>query len=115
MTDVGLDTCLKLVSDRQRRCVLQPVRNRPTESVAFDTLVEAVAHAERDSEAETDPKDGQIAVQLSHSHLPQLADHGIIDYDRDSGTIRYESDERIESLLDSLSEETASVSVSSTT
>jgi len=107
MTDIDLDTCLRLVSDRQRRCVLQHVRDRRTETVAVDELVSVVERATADDTPLTAREKERISIQLSHTHLPKFAAHDVIDYDRGDGTVRYQPDERIESLLDSLSEETS--------
>ncbi|GAA0259012.1 hypothetical protein GCM10009000_089910 [Halobacterium noricense] len=37
---------------------------------------------------------------LLHQHLPKLADHGLIDYDHRSETVRYRDDSQIERLLE---------------
>ena len=107
MTPTDLDTRLQLVSDRQRRCILQHVRDKPTEPVPFDELVDAVSRAMAADDATT-PDAERIAIQLSHNHLPKFAEHGVIDYDRDDRTVRYRPDERLESLLDSVPDETPS-------
>ena len=108
MTPTELDACLRLVSDRQRRCVLQHVRNKPAERIAIDELVDAVSRtmATGDSPAVDEER---IAVQLSHSDLPKFAEYGVIDYDRDERTVRYRPDKRLESLLDSVPEDTSDV------
>lgn len=110
MNNIDVDTCLQLVSDQQRRCVLQHLRNRPAERIAVEALTEAVAHTEYSDEAKAEREREQIAIQLSHTHLPRFADHGVIDYDREGGTVRYQPNERVESLLDSLPQEALAVS-----
>ena len=47
----------------------------------------------------------RLAIQLNHCHLPKLADHGIVEHDRDRGTTEYRPDEQIEAVLDELPEE----------
>ncbi len=106
MTPTELDACLQLVADRQRRCILQYVRDRPAEPIAVDELVDAVSRTMAAESSSTNDAE-RIAVQLSHSHLPKFAEHGVIDYDRDDRTVRYRPDERLESLLDSVPEETS--------
>lgn len=44
----------------------------------------------------------QLAVKLVHSHLPKLAEYGVIEYDPRSGTVRYRPDEQVETVLDAL-------------
>lgn len=107
MTITDIDAYLQLVADRQRRCVLRHVREHPTEPMAVDELVDAVRGmlaAEGSSTLDAE----RIAVRLSHSHLPKFADHGVIDYDREARTVRYRPDERLESVLDAVSEEPSS-------
>lgn len=107
MTSTDLDAVLRLVSDRQRRCILRHIRKKPAEAIAIDELVDAVSRATAADGSETLDEE-RIAVQLSHSHLPKFAEHGVIDYDRDDRTVRYQPDERLESLLDSVPEESSS-------
>jgi hypothetical protein len=44
----------------------------------------------------------QLAVQLQHTHLPKLADHGVVEYERRSGAVRYRPSEPVERVLDTL-------------
>jgi hypothetical protein len=47
----------------------------------------------------------QLAIHLTQSHLPKLADHGVVEQHQDRGTIKYRPDEGIEAVLDGLPEE----------
>lgn len=100
MNSEGLDTTLKLVAHRHRRRILLYVRHSDSHTVEIDTLVEQLYRAE--------PADGrqltrkQLTMQLTHTHLPKLGSHGIIDHDQEHGTITYCPDERIERVLDDL-------------
>ncbi len=106
MTPAELDARLQLVADRQRRWILQYVRDKPAEPIAVEELVDAVSRAMAVEGSSTIDAE-RIDVQLSHSHLPKFAAHGVIDYDHDGRTVRYRPDERLESLLDSIPEETS--------
>lgn len=110
MTHTDLDDCLDLVADRQRRLVLQHVREKPAEPVAIEELVDAVRRASATDGSQPADRE-RITVQLLHSHLPKCAEHGIIEYDRDGRAVRYQPNERLESLLDSCPDDASSVSV----
>lgn len=95
MTERTLDECLELLSDRQRRQVIQELR---TERHA--TLEELAA-------AIDDGNDGRLLPELRHNHLPKLADHDVVEYDPRSGAVRYYSDPRMEAVTDAVLEAAA--------
>lgn len=47
----------------------------------------------------------QLAIQLYHTHLPRLADHGVVEFDPENQAVRYQPDEQLETVLDSLPDE----------
>ena len=102
MTSTDLDMYLELVADRQRRCVLQYIRDNPGDTIGIDELVGAVGERMAREKCESTVDQERIVIKLSHVHLPKFADHDIIDHDRDSNTVRYKPNNQIESLLDLL-------------
>lgn len=117
--DIPLDTIFSLLSDQHRRYALYCLNRLPGNVIELDDLVQYVAAMEtnsqpkssdtnintnidttigagstRDSESSgTDTgremNHHKLAVALLHSHLPKLANAGVIEYDARSGTIRY--------------------------
>jgi hypothetical protein len=100
MSNDSLDTILKLVANRHRRQILAYVRHSDTHTVRIDTLVEQLYQAEPSGDRQLTRT--QLTMQLTHTHLPKLAGHGLIDHNHDQGTITYHPDERIERVLDGL-------------
>lgn len=105
--DTPLDTYLTLVSDKRRRGVVRRLRDRPDGEATVEDLVDHLYGNESDLSTEECPHRERISIQLIHNHLPKLADHGVIRYDRERGVVRYRSDERIETVLDALPREAA--------
>jgi len=107
MNSDSLDTTLKLVAHRHRRWILGYVRHSDAKTVEIDTLVEQLYRAE--------PGDGQqltrtgLTMHLTHTHLPKLGAHGIIDHNHEQGTVTYRPDERVERVLDGLPTEPSRV------
>ena len=83
----------------------RPVFLREHIEEGIDDLVDQMHR--RASDAKNGPPQDreELAIRLQHSHLPKLADHGIVDYDHRSGAIRYDPDQQVEAVLDSLPED----------
>ena len=105
MTNHSLDACLRLVADRQRRRAIHHLRHETNGATTVDDLVDQM-HS-RASDAKNGPLQDRetLAIQLHHTHLPQLADHGVVDFEHTTGAVRYHPDEQVETILDSLREE----------
>jgi DNA-binding transcriptional ArsR family regulator len=91
-----LDEYLRLVADRNRRGVIRELRRTPDNTATFEELINRL------HEEATDTDRAALAIELRHTHLPKLADNGLVEYDRRSGAVRYQPDDRVETLLDSL-------------
>ncbi|WP_394742763.1 winged helix-turn-helix domain-containing protein [Natronococcus roseus] len=104
MAEKHLDVCLRIVSDRQRRRIVYRLRE---ESNGKTTIEDLIDQLQSSSSASTDTRldRDQLAIQLAHKHLPKLADHGIIEVDSETDIVRYQPDEQIEAVLDSLPEQ----------
>ncbi|AZH26282.1 DUF7344 domain-containing protein [Haloplanus aerogenes] len=82
------DTIFSMLSNQRRRYVLYHL-NREPGPVALRDLAEQIAAWENDVDvADLDYKQRKRAyTSLHQTHLPKLDDVGIVDYDRDGGTI----------------------------
>lgn len=104
MNGDSLDTRLSLVADRHRRRLLEHLRHNGTGNVRLDDLVDQLYQAEPAAGDDRRMSWDQLAMQLTHTHLPKLAAHGVVEHDRKRGTVEYRPDEHIEAVLDGLSE-----------
>lgn len=107
MTDDRLDACLRLVSDKHRRVVIHHLRSEAAGESTLDDLTDRLHSSERALGSGRCPDRDQLAIKLTHTHLPKLAEYGVVEYDLRSGAVRYQPDDRVESVLDSLPEEVA--------
>ncbi|RQG90467.1 DUF7344 domain-containing protein [Natrarchaeobius chitinivorans] len=73
-----LDTLYGLLSNSQRRYVLYHLLESDRSTV--EELARDVAKRDGSDERE-------VAISLTHSHLPRLADHGLVEYDGESGHV----------------------------
>jgi hypothetical protein len=105
MTSHSLDASLQLIADHRRRGIVQHLRHETDGTTTFDELVDRMHRRDSDSTDDPRPSREELAIQLHHTHLPKLADHGLVDVDLRSGIVRYHPDERVETMLDSLPSE----------
>lgn len=94
---VSTETLLRVVADPTRRAILEYLRTADEETVAVETLSEALtAHGRPD---DSQNQRSQTAIELRHTHLPMLANATLIAYDREDEIVTYRGDERVEALL----------------
>ncbi len=105
MATSNLDTCLRLVADNRRRKLIQQLRQETDRQKSIDELATQLRQEDSLSEHGRAPSREQVSIQLHHTQLPKLADNDVIEYDRESKTVRYQPHETIESILDALPEE----------
>lgn len=106
MTERDLDTFLQLVADRRRRQVIRHLRHEATDETTIDGLADRLHNG--GTAVDDQPTDRErLAILLYHNHVPKLADHGIVEFEPENGTVRYQPDERFETVLDSLPDERA--------
>jgi DNA-binding transcriptional ArsR family regulator len=105
MTNHSLDACLQVVADRNRRRIIHHLRHEATGTTKFDDLVEQISSRASDSKNGPPRDREELAMQLQHTHLPKLADHGVVEYEHRTGAVQYHPDEQVETVLDSLPEE----------
>lgn len=92
----GTDERFDALTSRRRQFVLHYLRFTERERVPLndvsDFLIEESAGA--------DVSRGDVTLSLQHVHLPKLDALGMVDYDADTSTVRYNSDPTVEMLLD---------------
>lgn len=87
--DIPRDQLFGMLANRRRRWVLHALKSQDDEPVSFGTIVETVSAWEY----ETDPAElswkqrKRVYTALRQSHLPKLDDTGIVNYDRQRGTV----------------------------
>ena len=65
---------------------------------SIEELVDYLTVHEADSVADLDTD--EVAFSLYHTHLPKLADNGLVEYDMRSRTVRYRGDSVVGERLD---------------
>ena len=105
MAGKTLEDCLQLIADRCRRRVIQQLRRETTGKTTIDDLVDRMYSGELKFDGNRCMDREQLAIHLYHTSLPKLEDHGVVEHDRRSGTVRYQSNDQVEAVLDSLPDE----------
>lgn len=96
---LSLDSTLELLSDYQRRAILQFLVETPDNTATINELVNNLAEQEGARTGER-PGHNRVEASLYHIHIPKLADAGVIDYDARSKEVRYWRNDRLETWLD---------------
>ncbi len=94
------ETVLRIVAGPTRREILRHLQETDKRTVSIDDLAEALEAGERSTGA----AEGRTSIELHHSHLPMLADANLIEYNQGRGSIAYRGDDRVENLLEFVSE-----------
>lgn len=89
-------TMFGLLANTERRIALHVLRKRRDERIEIHDLAETVSTA-WPCDASLDST--TVEVTLRHAHLPKLAAAGIVEYDDQSGTVRYDGNPVLETLL----------------
>lgn len=92
------ETLLRAVADPERRAALRHLQATDSHGVDVDDLAKAVASPGQPTD------DEKIAIELYHTHLPVLADAEVIEFDRKRGSVAYRGDDRVEALLQFISD-----------
>lgn len=81
---------LRSLADDRRQTVLSILQERDR-SLSLEALSEGVAAAERAvlTDELTQETTNAVAISLHHSHLPMLAEAGVVDYDQKRQTVEY--------------------------
>lgn len=84
----SLDHVFDVLTVEHRRLIVERLADENRE-VAFETLVTGVAaeHSGIDPASLGDGDREPTRIALYHTHLPKLVDAGVIEFDRESGTV----------------------------
>lgn len=74
-----LQQALEVVSSSRRRQIIDILHER--RSIGMSELVDAVASAEAGPDPVTATERNRVYTALYQTHVPKLAEHGLIDYD----------------------------------
>lgn len=85
-----------MLSNRRRRWVLHYLKQCDDQRVDLRTLVDTISAWEYDASPDELPwkKRKRIYTSLRQSHLPKLADAGVIEYERSRGEVELTDDAR---------------------
>lgn len=99
----GTDRLLRAVADEQRRAVLRTLAAADAE-LDYGTLTERVVDRLRSDDATLPLSEhrGRVKISLYHTHLPKLADCGLVVNDSDGKVARIAAADRTQALLDSV-------------
>jgi len=92
--EADLDEAFELVAESRRRAVLAVLRTAPRGSLERMELAGAVTRLLEHEDEET------TRQALVHQDLPKLAEADVIEYDRETGVVTYDSDPLVERCLD---------------
>ena len=82
---ISLDELFDILSNSRRRHVVEFLDEQGGET-SFRELTDAVALRETGDPVSYDERK-RVYVSLRQSHLPRLAEAGVVEYDRDRGTV----------------------------
>lgn len=87
-SSIPLDTLFETLSNPRRRYLLHHLLDHPNGVAEFDTVSGLIARWEQRT-GRSNASSEDVAIDLHHTHLPRLADVGLVEYDRRSGALRY--------------------------
>ena len=95
------DDMFDLLRNHRRRAVLTYLDRETDGATTLDTLAEHIAAEENDIEVQQLSSDQRkrVYIGLYQCHLPKLDDLGVIDYDKDRGTVELQDIEQLRPYL----------------
>ncbi len=98
---ISPNTVLPAVANEHRRAILNALDNASERTLEYDVLVDRVADRVRDEDANLESAEHRqrVRIALHHTHLPKLDDARIIDYEAETGRVRFVGGELERDLL----------------
>lgn len=100
---LSLDVLLDTLASERRRALIAHLRDQPEAAGSFEEATKAVL-TEIARKQGYQPNHDDVQSSLQHHHIPKLEDAGVIEYDSQTQTIRYHENERLETVLERVSE-----------
>lgn len=101
--ELSLDACFELLSNRQRRVILEFFLESETGHAPIDELISEIIRDQADLTGER-PGHDSIASTLFHVHLPKFAEADVLEYDTRHLEVRYHGDSRLEAVYSKIQE-----------
>ena len=96
----NLDTVYDLLGTAHRRFLLYHLTDLNTEEKTVDAAITGVrAYDLVQREEESLPSRHSVHLELVHNHLPRLEAADVIDYDHQTGVIRYKGNDFLDACL----------------
>lgn len=99
-----VDEHLQMLANVHRRRVLEYLRRGRRHHATVDELAEHLRTHQAVGEERRIGCTDRLQVVLEQLYLPQLDAHGIVEWDRRRGEVRYREVEVVEAVLDALAE-----------
>jgi hypothetical protein len=98
---ISPNTILSAVANEHRRAILNALDNASERTLEYDVLVDRVGDRVRDEDANLESAEHRqrVRIALHHTHLPKLEEARIIDYEAETGHIRFVGGELEQDLL----------------
>ena len=96
---ISTETAITMIADFRRRKVLRHLMENGDGAITIDELVAGIEDDVSPPTGATGDVEERLLIELHHTHLPKLAEAGMIDFDERSETIRYRPQKDIEALL----------------
>jgi hypothetical protein len=94
------DTVVAALANHRRRAILTYLQQSQSGTATVEELASFIAeHEDEQSRTTLDTDRQNIMMSLHHTHLPKLADAGLITYEPDRGRISDQSDSWVADLL----------------
>jgi len=98
---LSLDDVLDILSNYQRRAIIEHLRDSSDHSHSIDGMVDKLRSVERARQGIA-PSDDYLLSVLGHVHGPKLQKLGLVEYDIQRMEIRYYPNETVERTLDAI-------------
>lgn len=97
--DPSLDTVFDLLGDQRRRLLLRFFYVNGFDTATFDEVASYIMRWESRMGGRPQPSKDDVELALIHVHLPRLESAGVVEFERSTATVRYESSESLERIL----------------
>lgn len=98
--DTSLDTVFDLLGDQRRRLLLRFFYVNGFETATFDEIASYIERWESRMAGRSPTSADDVELSLVHVHLPRLESADIVEFERSTATVRYNSSEPLERILE---------------